>query len=62
MTRSIALVGILLLSLGTAACGRYGPPLRAQEYRDAEKARAQARQEEAEKSDQETNAPMPPSP
>lgn len=60
--RTTALVGILLLSLAAAACGRYGPPLRAQEYRDAQKERDQARQKEAEKSDQETNAPMPPSP
>jgi predicted small lipoprotein YifL len=60
--RTTALVGILLLSLAAAACGRYGPPLRAQEYRDAQKERDAARQKEAEKSDQETNAPMPPSP
>jgi hypothetical protein len=61
VTRTTALVGILLLFLG-AACGRYGAPVRAQEYRDADKARAAAKQKEAEKSDQETNAPMPPSP
>ena len=62
MTRTIALVGMMVLVLGASACGRYGPPLRAQEYRDAEKERAAAKQKEAEKSDQETNAPMPPSP
>ena len=61
MTRTTALVGILLLFLG-AACGRYGPPIRAQEYRDAEKEKEAARLEEKKKSDQETNAPMPPSP
>jgi hypothetical protein len=62
VTRTMALVGMVVLALGASACGRYGPPVRAQEYRDAEKAREQARQEEKKKSDQETNAPMPPSP
>jgi hypothetical protein len=61
VTRTTALVGTLLLVLASG-CGRYGPPIRAQEYRDAEKERANARQKEREKSDQETNAPIPPSP
>jgi predicted small lipoprotein YifL len=59
--RTTALLLLLVLAT-TSACGRYGPPLRAQEYRDAQKARDEARRKESEKSDQERNEPLPYSP
>jgi predicted small lipoprotein YifL len=60
--RTTALVGILLLVLTATACGRYGPPERAPEYRDAQKAKEQARQEQNKKNKSERNEPLPPSP
>jgi predicted small lipoprotein YifL len=56
-------IGMLLLVLVLAAgCGRYGPPVRAEEYRAADKAKEQARQEENKKNKSERNEPLPPSP
>jgi hypothetical protein len=62
VTRKTALIGTLLLALGAAACGRYGPPVRAEEYREADKQKEAARVEEEKKSDQERNEPLPASP
>jgi hypothetical protein len=54
-------IGMLLLVLA-AGCGRYGTPIRAQEYREADKAKEKARQEQNEKNKSERNEPLPPSP
>lgn len=44
---------------GSIACGRYGTPLRAEVYRDAEDARAHAEAQERQKSPEERNEPLP---
>jgi hypothetical protein len=57
---------LLLAALGAGAatgCGRYGPPVRAEEYekKDREAARAKAEREK-QTTPQERNEPLPPSP
>lgn len=60
--------GMLLAALacagtGLAGCGRYGAPLRAQEYRDAEKKEAEAAAQRRQRtSPQERNEPLPEAP
>jgi hypothetical protein len=56
---------LLLAALGSgvAACGRYGAPIRAEEYREQDKDKARAARERAEKtSPQERNDPLPEAP
>ena len=56
---------LLLASLGggAAACGRYGPPVRAEEYQQAERDKARAKAEhDAKTSPQERNEPLPAAP
>jgi hypothetical protein len=60
-----AKVLLLLAALGGAAtaCGRYGPPVRAEEYQKADEERARARAErEKQTSPQERNDPIPAAP
>jgi hypothetical protein len=53
---------LLLLGMGTA-CGRYGPPVRAQEYRDAERAAREAEQQrQRETTPESRNEPLPAAP
>jgi hypothetical protein len=54
-------IGILLCVLASG-CGRYGPPVRAEEYRAAQKERDAAKAAQEKKSDEERNEPLPPSP
>ena len=64
--RSWATALLLLLAAlgaGAAACGRYGPPVRAEEYekKDREAARVKA-EKQKQTSPQERNEPMPSAP
>jgi hypothetical protein len=54
----LALVGATL----AAGCGRYGPPLRAEQYRAGEKERQDRETERRKGSPEERNEPMPASP
>jgi hypothetical protein len=48
---------------GDLACGHYGPPLRAREYREAEKEKqAQGAQREKDSTPQSRNEPLPQAP
>jgi hypothetical protein len=59
----MALLLLAAFGAGAAACGRYGPPVRAEEYqkKDEEKARERAEREKR-TTPQERNEPLPPSP
>jgi predicted small lipoprotein YifL len=54
----------LLAALGgsLAACGRYGPPVRAEEYRIKDEEKAKAAKQRGEQSPQERNEPIPAAP
>ena len=67
MGRRSAQVGIgivlgALLAGGLTACGRYGPPVRAEEYREAQKQKKAEEAARKKKSPEETNEPLPASP
>lgn len=58
-------IGIALaafLAGGLSACGRYGPPVRAEEYQAKQKEKRQEEAERRKKSPQETNEPPPEAP
>jgi hypothetical protein len=60
-----ALALLLLVSLGggAAACGRYGAPVRAEEYQQADRDKARAKKEhDAKTTPQERNDPIPEAP
>jgi hypothetical protein len=61
--RLVAVALAALLALAAAACGRYGPPLRAEQYRAQEQAQREAEQKRLrETTPQERNDPLPASP
>jgi hypothetical protein len=62
-SRAAALLLLAALGAGTAACGRYGSPVRAEEYekKDREAARARAERQK-QTTPQERNDPMPAAP
>ena len=58
-----ALLLLAALGAGAAACGRYGPPVRAEEFEKADREAARAKaQREKQSSPQERNDPMPAAP
>jgi hypothetical protein len=50
------------LCASAAACGRYGPPIRAEEYRERDKQEQAAEAERRRQSPQSTNEPLPAAP
>jgi hypothetical protein len=59
----LALGLLAALGGGLAGCGRYGPPVRAEEYRERDEERARAaKQREETTSPQERNDPLPEAP
>jgi hypothetical protein len=57
-------LGLLLLALcaGSVACGRYGPPVRAEEYREKEKEKREAEAARRRQSPESQNEPLPAAP
>jgi hypothetical protein len=56
-------MALVCLGSGLLACGRYGPPIRAEEYRQAEEEEARAAAERRKQTTpQERNEPLPPAP
>ena len=63
MGRGAVLLLLAALGAGAAACGRYGEPVRAEEYQKADEEKARIRAEHRKQtSPQERNEPIPAAP
>jgi hypothetical protein len=60
--RGLGVLGLLVV-LGAASCGRYGPPVRAEQYREKDRTKQEAQQQrEKETTPESRNEPLPAAP